>query len=99
MSKIVNITDKLNYDVNPKIQVRDKEIEVNSDAATMLKIMGVMADHERTGPKEVIAMYELLFGAGEREKIEALKLSFTDFQLLVNTAINLVTGESGRGEQ
>lgn len=99
MSKTVNITDKLNYDVNPRIQVGDKEIEVNSDAATMLKIMGVMADSERTGPNEVIAMYELLFGAGEREKIEALKLSFTDFQLLVNTAINLVTWENGRGEQ
>ena len=53
MAKIVNITDKLNYDANPRIQVRDKEIEVNSDAATMLKIMGVMADHEKIGRAHV----------------------------------------------
>ncbi len=99
MAKIVDITEKLDFDGNPIIRVSNMEIEVNADAATMLKVMGVMADSENTGPKEVIAMYELLFGAGDREKVEALKLSFADFKILVNTAINLVTGESGQGEQ
>ena len=78
MAKIVDITEKLDFDGNPIIRVSNMEIEVNADAATMLKVMGVMADSENTGPKEVIAMYELLFGAGDREKVEALKLSFAD---------------------
>lgn len=99
MAKIVDITEKLNCEENPRIKVRDRELEVNADAGTMLKIMGVMADNEKTGAKEVITMYELLFGEETRKKIEEMKLKFSDFQMLVSTAINLVTGESGQGEQ
>lgn len=99
MAKIVDITEKLNCEENPRIKVGDRELEVNADAATMLKIMGVIADNEKTGAKEVITMYELLFGEAARKKIEEMKLKFSDFQMLVSTAINLVTGESGQGEQ
>ena len=36
--KIVDITEKLNFDENPVLKVKDVTIEVNSDAATVLKI-------------------------------------------------------------
>ena len=98
MAKVVDITDKLNYEENPKIKVKDKEIEVNTDAATMLRIMGILSDKEETGPKEVIEMYELMFAEKERQKIEKLKLNFSDFTTLVYTAIGLVTGENEQGE-
>lgn len=39
--KIVDITEKLNFDENPVLKVKDVTIEVNSDAATVLKIMGL----------------------------------------------------------
>ena len=93
MAKIVDISEKLNYEENPIIKVKDKEIEVNTDAATMLKIMGILSDNENAGPKEVMAMYDLIFSKQERQKIEQLKLNFKDFQTLIYAAVNLVTGE------
>lgn len=99
MSRVVDITEKLNYEENPRIRVKDKEIEVNTDAATMLRVMGILSDKEETGPKEVIEMYELMFAEKERQKIEKLKLNFSDFTTLVYTAIGLITGEDDQGEQ
>lgn len=98
MAKVVDITEKLNYEENPVIRVKDKEIEVNSDAGTMLKIMGFLSDGKNTGPQEVMEMYQLMFNEKERKKIEQLKLSFSDFTTLVHTAISLVTGENEQGE-
>lgn len=40
MVKKVDITEKLNFDENPKMVIKGVEIEVNADAETMLKIMG-----------------------------------------------------------
>ena len=37
MSKIVNITEKLEMDGNPYLVIKDEKLEVNADAATMLK--------------------------------------------------------------
>ncbi len=98
MAKVVDITEKLNYEENPVIKVKDKEIEVNTDAGTMLKIMGLLSDDKKTGPKEIMEMYHLIFNEKERKKIEQLKLTFTDFTTLVHTAISLVTGENEQGE-
>lgn len=72
---------------------------MNTDAATMLRIMGILSEKEETGPKEVIAMYELMFAEKERKKIDQLKLNFSDFTTLTYTAIGLVTGENDQGEQ
>lgn len=91
MGKLVDITEKLNFEENPKIKVKDTKIEVNADAETVLKIMGILSDD--TSVSSVMKMYELLFDEKERKKIEKLKLKFSDFQILVQTAINLVTGE------
>lgn len=100
MSKVVDITEKLNYDENPKVKIRDKELEVNADAATVLKIMGVLGnDRTGLGAGEVLAMYELMFEEKERNKINSLKLNFTDFRTLVFTAISLITGDDPQGEQ
>lgn len=98
MAKVVDITEKLNYEENPIIKVKDKKIEVNTDAATMLKVMGVLSDNENPGPKEILTMYELMFAEKERKKIEQLKLNFNDFTTVVFTAINLITGEDEQGE-
>lgn len=98
MAKVVDITEKLNYEENPIIKVRDKEIEVNTDAATMLQIMGILSDNENPSPKDIISMYELMFAEEERKKIEQLKLNFADFTTVVYTAINLITGDEEQGE-
>ncbi len=100
MAKVIDITDRLDFDGNPYIRVRDVEVEVNADASTMLKVMGVLSRGEGTGTKEVLDMYELMFSGEERKKIDAMKLSFKDFTKLVYAAISLVNGEDGSlGEQ
>lgn len=93
MSKIIDITDKLNFDGNPKLKIKDVEIEINSDATTMLKIMGLLGENDEPGPKEVLKMYELMFEASERKKIEKLKLNFMDFTSIIFSAIELIQGE------
>lgn len=99
MAKVVDITDKLDFEGNPRIRIKNEDLEVNADAATMLKIMGILGESDEPGPKEVIRMYELMFPEKERRKIEKLKLNFKDFQTLVFTAISLVGGENSQGEQ
>lgn len=98
MGKVVDITDKLSFEENPKIKVKNAEYEVNSDAPTMLKIMQLLGDGENVSANDVVSMYNLIFSESERKKIDKLKLQFTDFQTLVTTAIELVTGESEAGE-
>ena len=41
MSKIIDITDKLNFEEKPIIKVKDVEIKANNDAVTMLIIGGL----------------------------------------------------------
>lgn len=99
MSKVVNITDKLSFNENPKIAIKDRKLEVNADAATVLKIMGELGESEEPTPKTVVSMYKLIFGEQARREIDELKLSFADFQTLVMEAINLVIDGDERGEQ
>lgn len=90
MAKVVDITDKLDFDSNPFIKIKDKEFEVNADAETVLKIMGVLSTAKNMTPKEVIKMYELIFSQKTRKEIAGLNLQFNDFQKVVETAIDLI---------
>ncbi|WP_287714223.1 hypothetical protein [Blautia sp.] len=98
MAKTIDITDKLEFDENPKLIVKGKELEVNADATTVLKIMGILGDGENVQPNDVVKMYELIFSEADRKKIDKMKLQFADFQTLVFSAINLITGEEESGE-
>ena len=93
MAKTIDITDKLAFDENPKLVVKGKELEVNADATTVLKIMGILGDGENVQPSDVVRMYELIFSEADRKKIDKMKLQFADFQTLVFSAIGLITGE------
>lgn len=92
MAKTIDITEKLNFEENPKIRIKDKEIEVNSDAATMLKVMQITSKKTITNT-DVLKIYELLFSEIERQKIEELKLKFDGLVTLVESAISLVAGD------
>ncbi|WFR56383.1 hypothetical protein QA584_22640 [Anaerocolumna sp. AGMB13025] len=98
MAKTVDITDKLSFEANPKIKVKNVTCEVNSDAPTMLKVMQLIGNGDNVTPNDVVSMYELIFCEKDREKIDKLKLQFSDFQTLVMSAMTLVTGVSEQGE-
>ena len=98
MSRKVDITDKLTFDGNPFIVIKGKELEVNADAPTVLRIMNLAADDP--GPKEVAAIYNLIFPDKDRKEIEKMKLCFDDLVTIIKAAISLVTGEeTDQGEQ
>ena len=44
MAKVVDITDKLNFDENPKLKIKGVVVTVNADAETMLRIMGAFGN-------------------------------------------------------
>ena len=67
--------------------------EVHADAATALKVMDTLSDDP--GPKQVVAMYKLLFPDESRKAIDKMHLNFQDFKTVVKGAITLITGEDG----
>ena len=95
MSKIVNITEKLELDGNPFLLIKDEKLEVNADAATMLELMGKYGEMEASEatPKDILDLYDLMFPKESQKKIEKLKLSFKDLTVLVEEAQKLITGE------
>ena len=92
--KIVDITEKLNFDENPVLKVKDVTIEVNSDAATVLKIMGLFSKGT-----SVLAVYDTIFIVKDRKKIDNLNLQFKDLQTIIMAAVDLITGDEEPGEQ
>lgn len=99
MAKVVDITEKLSFSGNPKLIIKGKELEVNADAATVLQVMGKVNDGIGTTAKDVVDIYNLIFPERERKVIEEMKLSFSDFNTIIECAINLIVdGEESEGE-
>lgn len=97
MAKIIDITDKLSFEENPQIVVKDKTFTVNADAETMLKIMGVFS--EEGGEMEAtLKAYNLLFSEKDRKTIAKMKLPFKDLLAIIGAAMELVQGENTEGE-
>ena len=90
MAKVVDITSKLEFDGNPKLRIKDKEIEVNADAPTMLKVMNLVGDDPT--PKEVITLYNLVFPEESRKVLDDMKLNFADLITVVEAAVSVISG-------
>ena len=93
-----DITEKLTFDGNPALVIKGEVLEVNADAPTMLKIMGIMGEGA-PGAGEILEAYELLFPEETKQTIEGMKLSFSDLTTVIREGIKLVAGEeNGQGE-
>lgn len=92
MAKIVDITERLSFDENPSLKIKEKVIEVNSDAPSMLKVMGLMSKKD---PEigEILEAYETLFPEKSRKEIEKLKINFKDLVVVIQEGIALITGD------
>lgn len=93
MGKVVDITEKLGFEENPKLKVKDVELEVNTDAKTVLRIMDIIGDGEGVTPAQILEMCDLIFTDDAKEKLDGLNLNFNDYQAVVEYAINLVVGD------
>ncbi|MGN0331478.1 MAG: hypothetical protein ACI4D9_00380 [Lachnospiraceae bacterium] len=97
MAKVVDITDKLSFDENPKIMIKGEQFEINADARTMLEIMGLFSTKSET--EASMGAYEKMFNEKDRKKIDKLKLPFKDFMKIIEISMDLVMGEEIQGEQ
>lgn len=98
MAKVIDITEKLTFEGNPSLMIKGKKLEVNADAPTMLRVMGLMSGEP--GMDEILQTYNMMFPEKSKKEIENLKLVFNDLIVVVQEAIGLITGENiSQGEQ
>lgn len=102
MAKVVNITDKLEFENNPIMEIGTLEVEVHADAETMLKLMGTFA--EKSELEAVGEAMDLIFDGEDVRAICNLKrngrkLSAKSLMVIVQEAMKLVMGEAEPGEQ
>lgn len=97
MGKVVDITEKLTFDENPKLLIKGKELEVKAGAPTVLKVMSLM-DSDAPGAKEIIKAYELILPEKSRKELDSMNLSFGDLIIVIQEAIQLIIGDASGGE-
>lgn len=97
MAKVVDITEKLSFDDNPKLIIKGEEFEVNSDATTVLQMMGDFSNKSEIDAS--LSAYDRMFGEKDRKRIEKMKLPFKDLMKIIEEGMNLVMGEDDQGEQ
>ena len=97
MSKIIDITDKLNFRVKPQIRIKDVVITVNNEAAAILKILPKISQNKME-PADILDVINIILEEKERKKLECLHLDFRDFMTFVESAVTLIVGENDKGE-
>ena len=88
---IYSLTEKLKFDDNPVIKIKDKKIEVKADAETVLSLVDILQTKGET--QAAIESADLLFSDKDKKTIKSLKLGFNDYMTLLSTAISLALGE------
>ncbi len=97
MGRVIDITDKLNFEEKPAITIKGKRIEVNDDAANVIKLMALVDDGDPS-PAVLGQMAEMLFTEEGYQILTSLGLNMGDFSTVVETAMMLITGEDEEGE-
>lgn len=93
---LYSLTDKLKFEENPQIEIKDKILTVKADAETVLELMDIVnSKGEIEGALEAV---NILFSEKDRKTIKGLKLSMADFTTLVSTAMQLAVGEDPDNE-
>jgi hypothetical protein len=98
MSKIIDITNKLNFDERPKLVIKGTEIEVNNDAISFIKAIALFDSENDISSSDILSALELLFDEENREKIAKLHLSFVDLSTVIKTATELIADNDSEGE-
>ena len=96
MAKVVNITDKLDFEANPILAIGNVEVEVNADAESVLRLMGVFSEK-----RDMEAISDALNIIFKKEDVEAIckiekdgkKLSAKSLMKIIEAAMDLVMGE------
>lgn len=99
MSKRIDLTEKLDFEGTPVIVVSGVEIEVNDDAQNVLKLMGMAADNNDINAETLGKMADMLFTKQGKKNLDSLKLNMANYTKVIETAMDLATGEYGEDDQ
>ncbi|MBQ1292953.1 MAG: hypothetical protein IIY21_02860 [Clostridiales bacterium] len=88
---VYSLTDKLSFDENPKIKIKDKTVTVKAEAETALKLMDMLETEGEM--KASLKAPELLFSEKDRKIISGFKLSMKDYSTLLSVAMSLCLGQ------
>jgi hypothetical protein len=87
---LYSLTDKLKFNDDPQIEIKDKVISVKSDAETVLALMDAIRTQ---GEIEGMATtFDILFSEKDKKTIKAMKLKTVDYMKLMEVAIDLALG-------
>lgn len=89
--KEYNLTEKLAFNEDPVLVIKDVKVTVDSDAETVLKIMDVLENEGEA--KAIRKCLSMLLNEEDQKKVKALKLKMDDYTEVVMTAIALAMGE------
>lgn len=88
---VYNLTEKLKFDEDPKLVIKNVELTIKSDAETVLKLMDIVQTKgEIAGAREAFA--EMLSPA-DLKKLNGLKLKMNDYTAALSAALSLALGE------
>lgn len=88
---VYNLTEKLKFDDDPKLIIRNVELTIRSDAETVLKLMDIVQTKgEIAGAREAFAT---MLSAADLKKLNGLKLKMNDYTAVMSAALSLALGE------
>lgn len=91
MARVVDITEKLSFDENPKMSIKGREFTVNTDASTVIRLLGALKDKDDL--EAAVELFDLLFDEEGKKVLEETGLSFKDLQVVIRAAMELALGE------
>lgn len=98
MSKLIDISDKLNYEEKPKIKVKDIEVSANNDAITVLKVVSIIEDGDKMNLSDILKIYDMLFDEENQKKIDSLKLDMKDFTTFIMETVKILSNNNQENE-
>lgn len=93
MGKVIDITEKLGFTEKPALVIRGKNIPVNDDALTILKLLGKIGDDGTLSPSQISEIADNIFTEEGKKVLAKLHLNMADFSTVVEEALNLVMGD------
>ena len=86
-----DITEKLNFDADPKLKIKDVELTIKSDAENVLQILDIL---QNNGEMEAtVKCIPILLSKEDQEKLNSLHLKMNDYISVMEAAVSLALGE------
>ena len=86
-----DITEKLNFDADPKLKIKDVELTIKSDAESVVQILDVLQNSGET--EAAVKCMPILLGEEDQEKLKSLHLKMNDYIEVMEAAVSLALGE------